>query len=63
MHVMQEKICPWCGEPFEPARPWSRFCSKACRVAFHESERRAAFEALQRERNAEAARLVPLTRQ
>lgn len=27
--------CPECGTRFEPVRKWHRFCSTACRLAYH----------------------------
>ncbi len=29
------KRCEWCGEAFEPVKPWQRFCSEACRIRAH----------------------------
>lgn len=27
--------CPVCGEPFDLARPWQKFCSKKCQQLWH----------------------------
>jgi len=32
--------CPVCGSAFEKRRPWARFCSKRCRFAWRDSQRR-----------------------
>lgn len=47
---MREITCPYCEQPFRPARGWQRFCSKDHQQAWH--RRRYAEER-------EAARPVP----
>ena len=32
---LAERGCPYCGNPFRPKRHWQKFCSKACRAAYH----------------------------
>jgi hypothetical protein len=34
--VARERACDACGRPYTAKRETSRFCSTACRVAFHE---------------------------
>ena len=38
--------CPQCDAAFEPARPWQRFCSTACRNTYHANRRKAALTEL-----------------
>ena len=33
--------CDQCGKPFQPAKPWARFCSTACRNINHQRDRYA----------------------
>lgn len=35
-----DRTCAECGTPFKPRRPWQERCSKRCRQAFHDRERR-----------------------
>ena len=28
-------LCKYCEKPFEQTRDWQKFCSKACRKAYH----------------------------
>lgn len=35
--------CGRCGTEFRPSRHWQRFCSAACRVAFHAEARHREF--------------------
>ena len=40
--------CEHCGGPFQPTRPWSRFCSPECRkAAYRERRRQEAVERLE----------------
>lgn len=32
--------CEWCGHPFEPKRPWQRFCRKPCHDAWWQKHRK-----------------------
>ena len=33
--MVAEILCTHCQKPFTPMKRWARFCSKPCRVAFH----------------------------
>jgi hypothetical protein len=35
--------CRRCGTAFNPRRRWQRFCSTACRIAFHAEARHREF--------------------
>lgn len=35
--------CQRCGTAFNPSRRWQRFCSPACRIAFHAEARHRDF--------------------
>lgn len=34
-----DALCGHCGGPFEPTRPWSRYCSPECRKAAHRARK------------------------
>lgn len=44
--------CDHCGESFKPYRDWSRFCSPACKNAWHRGE----FERMRKKAKREQAR-------
>jgi hypothetical protein len=58
--------CPWDGRPLgvlPPSAPHKRFCSQACRQAYHRARAREAREALrQREGQAQEAADFPSTK-
>lgn len=33
--MVNEIPCQHCQKPFTPMKRWARFCSKSCRIAFH----------------------------
>lgn len=49
--------CRVCQTAFAPKKPWQRFCSTACRRAFHKAQDPARLDDLER-RVAELERLV-----
>jgi hypothetical protein len=34
---LRPATCPYCSCPFQPKRPWQRFCSTAHRRAYHKA--------------------------
>ncbi len=38
---MDSRICGYCGDEFNPSKPWQRFCSKKCRKSLYSSKKKS----------------------